>query len=80
MFTFSFSASNASINLQNQAPAEEQNKIEIEADSREILEMIAQINQEEKDKMICDWVLKQQQNLLKVFTYSNFLNIIIKFL
>ena len=51
-------------------PAEEQNKIEIEADSREILEMIAQTNQEEKDKMICDWVLKQQQNLLKVCTCS----------
>ena len=65
MFTFSFSASNASINLQNQVPAEEQNKIEIEADSREILEMIAQINQEEKDKMICDWVLKQQQNYIE---------------
>ena len=65
MFTFSYSASNASINLQNQVPAEEQNKIEIEADSREILEMIAQINQEEKDKMICDWVLKQQQNYIE---------------
>ena len=65
MFTFSYSASNASINLQNQVPAEEQNKIEIEADSKEILEMIAQITQEEKDKMICDWVLKQQQNYIE---------------
>ena len=70
MFTFSFSTSNPSINLQNQVPAEEQNNIEIEAESRDILEMIAQITQEEKDKMICDWVLKQQQNLLKVCTCS----------
>ena len=65
MFTFSFSTSNPSINLQNQVPAEEQNNIEIEAESRDILEMIAQITQEEKDKMICDWVLKQQQNYIE---------------